>query len=112
MSQYIDEINLIKSSHRYLLDNGRVRSRKVTRSCSAFPPSCLTYGEGYIGCFVDDASRDLGVNMGRGHWTVETCGQACQEYDYATQAQYIQVSDSECEVDGEMRGGIYRNAIY
>lgn len=132
MSQYIDHINLIKSSHRYLLDNGRVRSRKVTRSCSAFPPNCPTYGQAYIGCFVDDASRDLGVNMGRGHWTAETCGQACQEYnyfayqnganpngsacfcgnDYATQAQYVQVSDSECEVDGEMRGGIWRNAIY
>jgi len=87
----------------------------------------------YIGCFVDsDASRDLPVNMGRDHWTMDTCGEACQRYayfayqdgansngpvcfcgnDYATQAQYVQVEDSECEVDGEMRGGNFRNAIY
>jgi len=87
----------------------------------------------YIGCFVDsDASRDLPVNMGRDHWTMDTCGEACQRYayfayqdgansngpvcfcgnDYATQAQYVQVEDSECEVNGEMRGGTFRNAIY
>jgi len=40
MFHYIQQIESIKSGNRHFLDNGRVRSRSVTRSCSAFPPSC------------------------------------------------------------------------
>lgn len=40
MKKYIQQADVIKAGNRHFLDNGRVPSRTVTRSCSAFPPNC------------------------------------------------------------------------
>jgi len=92
----------------------------------------------YIGCFVDDGSRDLGAMVGS-HTNAATntfdgCRAACGDRlymslqwggecfcadAYATASQYVQVDDAECNVQREPCtpnshncGGTWRQAIY
>jgi hypothetical protein len=103
------------------------------------PPSTVGNGEAeYIGCFVDDGSRDLGTMIGgtnsAGTNTFELCRAACGDHlymslqyggecfcanSYGNGAQYVQVADSECGARNEPCysnshncGGTWRQAIY
>jgi len=95
-----------------------------------------TSEEQYIGCFVDDASRDLGaMEPGGAVYTYATCLARCGDHNfmslqwggecfcadaYATQTQYRQVEDSLCNVVREPCtsssthncGGTWHQAIY
>lgn len=91
-------------------------------------------GPSYVGCFVDDADRDLELQfepVTYEHTTV-SCAARCSGYTYfslqaqgycqcgnayATEDKYHQVQDSECGVwcYGEVTGRCgrnYRNAVY
>ena len=82
--------------------------------------------ESYIGCYVDDESRDLPYGPKTGGYDHFSCNTACQGYRYfslqasgqcfcgnaySTQPQYVEKSDSEC---GGHRGlgGSWRNSIF
>jgi len=82
-------------------------------------------GYTYIGCYVDDAARDLKTRIGRRQaYNQESCHDACdQRYfalqwhgscwcgdAYGTEVQYKKVADEECGFDRLGRG--WRNAIY
>jgi len=91
---------------------------------------------GYLGCFVDDAARDLGnMEPGGATYTHATCLTQCQgsqfmslQYGgecfcadaYATAPQYIQADESQCNVVREPCssasshncGGTWHQAIY
>ena len=89
----------------------------------------------YIGCFVDDAARDLGaMQPGGASYTFATCRSQCAgseflslQYggecfcanEYSTAAQYVQVADSLCNMVREPCtssshncGGTWHQAIY
>ena len=80
----------------------------------------------FIGCYVDDGSRDLNQGPRQYGYNQETCNTACQGYSfyalqdngwcvcgnsYSTKPQYVQVSVGEC---GGLNGlgGSWRNAVY
>jgi len=94
-----------------------------THETSFVKGRCATQENCYIGCFVDDAKRDLDKMIGRGN-TVETCRAKCAGYkyfglqdgdqcfcgkSYNTASQYKRVADSQCQSG---HGGPYRNSIY
>jgi hypothetical protein len=92
----------------------------------------------YIGCFVDDSSRDLGSMVGTqsnaATNTYELCRAACGGHlymglqyggecfcadSYGNGDQYVQVDNSECSMTNEpclsnshSCGGTWRQAIY
>jgi len=86
----------------------------------------------YVGCFVDDGSRDLESGPTTYGYTRPTCAEACASFPffalqhngwcvcgnaYGTASQYSQVDDNQCgspcagETDGHCGGG-WRNAVY
>jgi len=85
----------------------------------------------YIGCFVDDSSRDLQEGPMTWGYTSVTCNAACQEYSffalqahgwcvcgnaYGTEDQYDQVPNGVCgpfcDGDAHFCGSNWRNAVY
>lgn len=85
----------------------------------------------YVGCYVDDGSRDLQDGPMRYGYTSETCYAACSGYNYfalqnngwcvcgnayGTESQYRSVGDNECggncAGDDQLCGAGWRNAVY
>lgn len=79
----------------------------------------------YVGCYVDDASRDLNHGPKAQGYTHAQCSSACEGYAYfalqafgwcfcgdayATRAQYIKKPDAECSTLAN--GGHWRNAVF
>jgi len=94
--------------------------------------TCQPARSSYVGCFVDDGSRDLEAGPRAYGYTRPTCATACASYTYyalqnngwcvcgtaySTAGQYSQVADTECgnscagETEGRCGAG-WRNAIY
>ena len=86
---------------------------------------CDTKNPSYIGCYVDDGSRDLYDGPKNYGYNQQTCNEACQAYPYfalqnngwcvcgaayATEPQYVKRPDGECGSKG--LGGGWRNSIY
>lgn len=85
----------------------------------------------YKGCYKDDKSRDLangpGENGGSGY-TQDTCSQACPNYKYfalqnggqcfcgdyyaTDKTKYTKISDTNCNKDFSLGGGLWANAIF
>ena len=80
----------------------------------------------FIGCYVDDESRDLNQGPRQYGYNQETCNTACLGYSfyalqdngwcvcgnsYSTKPQYVETSVYEC---GGLNGlgGSWRNAVY
>ena len=80
----------------------------------------------YIGCYADDAHRDLSHGPMKYGYTQATCNVACQAYSYfalqnngwcccgnsySTKPQYSKRPDSECG-GARGRGKGWRNSVY
>merc|ERR1740130_2189216 len=86
----------------------------------------------FVGCFVDDGSRDLQAGPRRYGFTIASCANECGSYsyfalqangwcvcgnEYSTEVRYSQRPDGECgnacagESSGRCGGG-WRNAVY
>jgi len=85
----------------------------------------------YVGCFVDDGSRDLQEGPMQYGYTSHTCEVACHEYSFfalqnngwcvcgnahGTASQYALVDDGQCGAncagDDQLCGAGWRNAVY
>jgi hypothetical protein len=83
----------------------------------------------YLGCYRDDATRDLQTYLGEGY-DITTCWEACQDFPYfALQigrecrcdydfgdpvASYPRIDDAECDLHGltKYMGGPWANAVF
>lgn len=91
-------------------------------SCHAPPPT-----HSYVGCYSDDAHRDLQDGPKQYGYTAGTCAAACKNYKYsalqnggwcvcgnkyASEAKYTKRSDTECNQGFVQGGGPWRNAVF
>jgi len=108
--------------------NGRAWRNSVYKTCHDIQDksaTCLGKEESYIGCYVDDAQRDLDKFMGSGYNQL-SCNSACQDStyfslqyygqcfcgnDYSTKPQYVKKPDSECG-GARGQGTAWRNSVY
>ena len=76
----------------------------------------------YVGCYVDDSSRDMGKNYldnksyiechqscAMNYISIQFGGQCFCSDDYNTKSKYLKVPDAECGGIGG-NGGTWRNA--
>merc|ERR1712048_719334 len=81
----------------------------------------------YLGCFVDDAARDLRAGPRRYGYSMGSCAQACSSFSYfglqnggwcacgnsyATAPIYSERPRNECDIGFVGGGGAWRNAVY
>ena len=86
--------------------------------------NCDATNPKYIGCYSDDGNRDLEKGPMKYGYNLKTCNEACKTYKYfalqnggccvcgdayATEAQYVQKPDRECNRGS---GGVWRNSVY
>jgi len=105
--------------------------RNAVYSTGVPPPVQVEHPFSYVGCFVDDGSRDLQEGPRVYGYTSVTCNEACSDYSffslqhngwcacgnaYATEPRYYEVPDGECggncANDDQLCGAGWRNAVY
>jgi hypothetical protein len=91
------------------------------------PDHELTFA--WVGCYKDDANRDLGEGPKDYGFTPETCADACQAYSYfglqnggwcncgnsyGSSDSYPRLSQGECSLDGGdyYLGGVWTNSVF
>jgi len=90
------------------------------------PTTCHGKEGSYIGCYFDDAQRDIKNGPMKYGYNQQTCNSACQDYtyfclqndgwcacgnDYSTKPKYVRKPDNEC---GGARGlgRAWKNSVY
>jgi len=101
---------------------GEAAHVRLMRKCAA---KDVSPAYTYVGCYVDDASRDLNFGPKKWGYDAKMCSNACKGYShfalqahgwcvcgdgYATKPQYVKKPDAECGTHGN--GATWRNSVY